>query len=40
MEINRQRIAGDMRLQTYLQAWRAMLPGSVEFDVYREIESA
>src|SRR5216110_3964562 len=30
MEMNRSRIAGDIRLQTYLQAWRAMLPGGVE----------
>ena len=37
MEINRQRIAGDMRLQTYLQAWRAMLPGVLEVDVYQEV---
>jgi hypothetical protein len=36
-EINRQRIAGDIRMQTYLQAWRAMLPGAVEIDVYQEV---
>ena len=38
MEMNRSRIAGDMRLQTYLQAWRAMLPGGVEIDVFRDVE--
>jgi len=38
MELNRQRIAGDMRLQTYLQAWRAMLPGGVEIDVFKDVE--
>jgi len=38
MEMNRARIAGDMRLQTYLQAWRAMLPGGVEIDVFRDVE--
>src|SRR4051812_42043309 len=38
MEINRSRIAGDVRLQTYLQAWRAMLPGGVEIDVYKDVE--
>ena len=38
MEINRQRIAGDVRLQTYLQAWRAMLPGGVEIDVYKDVD--
>ena len=37
MEINRQRIASDVRLQTYLQAWRAMLPGGVEVDVFRDV---
>src|SRR3974390_3122141 len=33
LEINRQRIASDPRLQGYLQAWRAFLPGVVEVDV-------
>lgn len=36
-ELNRQRIAGDVRMQTYLQAWRAMLPGSPEIDVFQEV---
>jgi hypothetical protein len=36
-ELNRQTIAGDMRMQTYLQAWRAMLPGAIEIDVYQEV---
>jgi hypothetical protein len=36
-ELNRQRIASDMRIQTYLQAWRAMLPGALEIDVYQEV---
>ncbi len=26
LELNRQNIAGDLRMQAYLQAWRAMLP--------------
>jgi hypothetical protein len=39
MEINRQRIASDVRLQTYLQAWRAMLPGGVEVDVFKDVEA-
>jgi hypothetical protein len=38
METNRQRIAADARLQTYLQAWRAMLPGGVEMDVFKDVE--
>ena len=37
LEKDRQNIASDVRVQTYLQAWRAMFPGSVEVDVYREI---
>jgi hypothetical protein len=35
-ELNRQRIASDVRMQTYLQAWRTMLPGAPEIDVYQE----
>jgi hypothetical protein len=37
VEINRQRIASDPRLQGFLQAWRAMLPGAIEVDVYEEV---
>ena len=37
LEINRQRIASDPRLQTYLQAWRSFLPGVVEVDVYQDM---
>jgi len=37
VETNRQRIASDPRVQGYLQAWRAMLPGVVEMDVYQEL---
>lgn len=36
MEINRQRIAGDPRMQVYLQGWRTMLPGGVEIDVFKD----
>jgi hypothetical protein len=39
LELNRQRIASDPRLQTYLQAWRTILPGAIEIDVYRDAES-
>ena len=34
MEINRARIASDPRMQGYLTAWRTMLPGGVEMDVF------
>jgi len=36
-ELNRQSIASDMRFQSFLQAWRAMLPGGLEIDVYQEV---
>ena len=38
MEINRQRIAGDPRMQGYLTAWRTMLPGVIEIDVFKDVE--
>ena len=34
-ELNRQKIAGDVRMQAYLQTWRTMFPGAVEIDVYQ-----
>jgi hypothetical protein len=37
-ETSRQQIAGDPRLQAFLQAWRSMFPGTVEVDVFREVE--
>jgi len=37
LETNRQRIASDPRVQTYLQAWRTMMPGAVEVDVFKEV---
>ncbi len=36
-ELNRQRIAGDPRMQAYLQTWRTMFPGALEIDVYQEV---
>ena len=38
LEINRARIAGDMRMQGFLTAWRTMLPGGVEIDVFKDVE--
>jgi hypothetical protein len=38
LELNRQRIASDPRVQAYLQTWRSLLPGAVEIDVYQEVE--
>jgi hypothetical protein len=37
-ETNRQQIAGDPRLQAFLQAWRSMFPGTVEVDIFRSID--
>jgi hypothetical protein len=37
-ETNRQQIAGDPRFQAFLQAWRSMFPGTIEIDVFREID--
>jgi hypothetical protein len=39
LETSRQQIAADPRLQTFLQAWRQMFPGSVEIDVFREVDA-
>ena len=39
METNRQRIASDPRMQVYLQTWRTMLPGGVEIDVFRDVDT-
>jgi hypothetical protein len=36
IELNRQRLASDPRVQAYLQTWRMFLQGAVEIDVYRD----
>jgi hypothetical protein len=36
-ELNRQRIAGDARMQAYLQSWRTMFPGALEIDVFQDV---
>ena len=36
-ELNRQRLAGDARMQAYLQTWRVMFPGAMEVDVYQDV---
>src|ERR1700693_5780906 len=30
VEVNRQRIASDVRIQGFLQAWRMLVPGAIE----------
>jgi hypothetical protein len=37
MELNRQKLASDTRVQAYLQAWRAMVPGAIEMEVFKEL---
>jgi hypothetical protein len=37
IELNRQQLAGDPRVQTYIQAWRAILPGAIEIEVYKDV---
>jgi len=39
LETSRQQIASDPRLQAFLQAWRQMFPGTVEVDIFREVEA-
>jgi hypothetical protein len=38
-ETNRQQLAGDPRLQAFLQGWRSLFPGTVEVDVFRVIDT-
>ncbi|MFL5028341.1 MAG: hypothetical protein ACJ8E1_00590 [Xanthobacteraceae bacterium] len=37
LETNRQAIAGDPMIQGYLRAWRTLVPGGVEVDVYQDV---
>ena len=37
IELNRQKFASDPMVQNYLQAWRALFPGTIEIDVYEDI---
>jgi len=39
LELNRQKMASDPRVQAYLLTWRSMLGGAVDVDVYQEIGS-
>jgi hypothetical protein len=36
LEMNRQQIASDPRVQAYLMGWRSMFPGAIEIEVYKE----
>jgi hypothetical protein len=37
VEVNRQGVVSDPRLQAYLQTWRTFMPGAAEIDVYQEV---
>jgi hypothetical protein len=37
VELNRQKLASDVRVQAYMQAWRGMFPGAIEIDVYKDV---
>lgn len=36
-EVNRQRLASDPRMLTFLQTWRTMFPGAMDMDVFQEV---
>jgi hypothetical protein len=38
MEMNRQAIASDAMMQGYLRAWRSLIPGGIEVDVFEEVK--
>lgn len=37
LELNRQKVASDPMVRTFLQGWRAMLAGSAEVDVFEDV---
>ena len=37
VEMNRQQIASDPRVQAFLMTWKAMFPGAIEIDVYKVV---
>ena len=39
IEVNRQQISADPRVQAYLQVWRSLLPTVPTLDVYRELDN-
>ncbi len=39
LELNRQKIASDPMVRTFLQGWRAMLAGSADMEVYEDVTS-
>jgi hypothetical protein len=37
IELNRQKVASEVTMRNIVQAWRTMLPGAVEIDVYEDV---
>jgi hypothetical protein len=37
IELNRQKVASDPMVRTFLQGWRTMLAGSADVDVYEDV---
>jgi hypothetical protein len=37
LETNRQAIASDPMIQSYIRTWRTLVPGGVEVDVYADV---
>jgi hypothetical protein len=37
LEVNRQKIASDPMVRTFLQGWRTMLAGNADVDVYEDV---
>jgi hypothetical protein len=37
LELNRQKVASDPMVRTFLQGWRTMLAGSAEVDVFEDV---
>jgi hypothetical protein len=37
LELNRHRVASDPMVRTFLQGWRAILAGSADMDVYKDV---
>ena len=37
LELNRQKVASDPMVRTFLQGWRTMLAGNAEVDVYEDV---
>ena len=37
LELNRQKVASDPMLRTFMQGWKQMLAGSADMDVYEDV---